>query len=472
MTDPELDALVAEMKRIYRGEIPFGAGTPAEMATAFRRERLFPEVVRRARARFEGVPRCSLLVSLSGFSPETTILAWEILRPPAVLILSSEEAAASIDFIHDHLAAAGMRPRQIRFEAVDPSDVRGIFDAIDKEKRRLSAELSAEVVLDITGGKKLMSAAGALAASQLQIPLAYVDSAYDPELRAPRPGTERLLLLPSPAAIFANEREREAEAQFDSGAYGEALNGFRVLAETVERPANARLHRALAKLYAAWTDLDFDALRHAAAELNGPLAAAGVAASLARRIEEQVTWLTRLAKDRAPNDLSLCFYVLGRHYRARARHDFAALFFYRTLEGLLRERVCALSPSFDAGSPNYSLLAADVSSLTQRYADVLVRSGGAPHEASASLPTQLGFLNSAALLVALRDPAIDANQLGRLRNLARIRNESVLAHGTTMVSPEDAGRLEAAAFDLLAASLPGVAELTARLAPIRLREQR
>lgn len=464
LSDADLAACVAEMKQIHRGEKGAeGGATPADRATAYRRARLLPEAIRRARARHPDPAPCSLLVSLSGFSPETTIIAWEILRPPAVLILSSDSAAASVDIIFDHLCGAGLRPSQIRHEAIDPSDVRALYEAIERSMRRQSAEQAAGVILDITGGKKLMSAAGALAASQLQLRLAYVDSDYDPELRAPMPCTERLVLLPSPSVIFASEREREAEALFDSGAYGEARIRFRQLSDTMERPAYARLCHALSALYAAWMDLDFAAIASSAAEVLAPLAAAGLSAERTRLVEAQATWLALLARERAPRDLNLCLYLLGRHYRAAHRHDFSALFFYRAIEGVLVDRVRARAPGFDPSAPDYRLLSEDVAELTHRYDQAL---GGSRGAATRTLPPQVGFVSSAALLVALGDEATD---LGRLRNLSQVRNSSVLAHGTTPVSESDAGRLERAAQQMLRSDWPDLEARIGTFSPLRLR---
>lgn len=459
MTDAELAVLVEEMRRIHRGEVRYGDGEgAAAMTSAFRRERLLPEMVRRARARFETPPSCSLLVSLAGFSPETTILAWEILRPPEVLVLWSKEARDSVDVIDAHLRERGLRASRIHREAIDPTDVRGIYEAIERATRRHSPEPSG-TILDITGGKKLMSAAGALAASQLHLRLAYVDGdVYDPELRAPVPGTERLVLIPSPGVLFASEREREAEALFESGAYGEARERFKRLADTLERPASARLHLALATLYGAWMDLDLDGIGIAAAEVEAPLRAAGLSAARTRVIEEQVDWFRQLADRRAPADLHLCFVMLGRHYLGRHRHDFAALLFYRAIEGALGERLRGHAPGLDLSAPDYGLFGDDEDALARRYASAIGRSGRA---GTATLPGQLGFLSSATLLVALGETL----DLGRLRHLAEIRNGSVLAHGTTPVSRQKAEELERMAQELLG---PEAERRTRRLAPLGL----
>ena len=91
---------IVRLRRIYRGQEAYGEGTPAEQANRFRFDEMIDEIVKRARLQtFQGRPqrKVDFLISLSGFSPITTILAYEILQPRRVLVVTSEKAEKLAD---------------------------------------------------------------------------------------------------------------------------------------------------------------------------------------------------------------------------------------------------------------------------------------------------------------------------------------------------------------------------------------
>jgi hypothetical protein len=93
------------LRRIFRGEETYGDGPPAEQARQFRLDALLRETIQQAERNSAEVPRerVDLLVSLSGFSPETTIIAFKMVRPARLMIISSDETRASVDVIQQKL---------------------------------------------------------------------------------------------------------------------------------------------------------------------------------------------------------------------------------------------------------------------------------------------------------------------------------------------------------------------------------
>ncbi len=148
----------------------------------------------------------------------------------------------------------------------------------------------------------------------------------------------------------------------------------------------------------------------------------------------------------------LCFYVLGRHYHSLGRQDFAALLFYRTIEGCLARRLEQRYPGLDTDRLDLSLLG-DKDQVKQGYVDLTRRMG----DESASLSKRLALMSSAILLgslgdeLAVRCGLADAAGLLELRDLTRTRNKSVLAHGFETVATSDTLALERSASGLLRA---------------------
>jgi Csm6 HEPN domain len=460
MTTSAFDAQAERMRRIFRGEERYGHGTPSEQATRFRFEAMLPEIIRRARenSRATARPAVDLLVSLSGFSPAATILAYELLEPARLFVISSLGTDRSIDVIHEHLVRPGKLPaRNFRHQPCDGTDPLAIYRLVKDEVAAATAATDRPAaIIDITGGKKVMSAAAALVAWRLDLRLCYVDSAYDPELRQPVPGSERLLILENPTTLFGDQEMESALETFRSGAFAAARERFAALAESMSEPSRARLLRDLAGLYQAWSDLDLARMPGRVGAIRKSLAdpRARVGSAAAAQLEKQLKFVEQLSERGEPVRFLPNFYVLGQHYHDLHRFDFAALLYYRTAEGCLIERLERRFPGFDCGGADYRLLQLPVADLLDRY-NGIVRQLGRP--SAAALPGRIGFLDAAVLLFATGDELLpriqvrDVSGLSYLCRLAEARNKSVLAHGLRSVPAEECEQLRALALRCLRA---------------------
>jgi CRISPR-associated protein (TIGR02710 family) len=445
----DLKQMNARLRRIFRGEESFGDGTAAEQSRRYRLTELLPVTVAAAKRNSTDVPRgpVDLLVSLSGFSPETTILACELLQPTRLMIIGSESTRASVDVIQQALQLPLSR-LDVRY--VDPTDPLKIYQFVQEAAHSTGSSRS-QVIIDITGGKKVMSASAALAAAQLDLQLCYVDSRFDPELRQSEPGTERLVILPNPTALFGDRDLDAALVAFRHGAYAAAHDRFAEIADSAYEPARARFLRDLSDVYQAWCDLQFDGLEARLTALRNRLADPGYRPpkALVGQLTEQVRFLDELATLRNAEQegppLLLNFYLLGRHYERLGRQDFAALLYYRTIESGFVLRLGRRAPGFDPSKPDYTLLSEDPEQLAAQYAVI----ASTVHRRDVTgLPVTVGLIAAAELLLVLSDPMLDvlevrtAKALGHLNGLVLARNRSVLAHGTNTVTAELSGKLQ------------------------------
>lgn len=454
------DQKAARLHRIERGEESYREGNTAEQALRFYLDELLDEAVKRALARSDHHPTqpVHLLISLSGFSPLTTILAYELLRPEQLLVLFSEDTRASIDSIADHVVGrSGLRFSNFMARPCLPTDPHGVYRIVKEELESLRSPDGQRpyVILDITGGRKVMSAAAALAAWQLNLALCYVEGDYDPRLRRPVPGSDRLLVLGNPTELFGEQAMDAALRTFASGAFGAAHQQYDDLCDTIAEPARARFMRALSGLYRAWCDLDLTSLPTALETVQTTLTRARhlITTETEQRIIVQLDFLRRLS-DGDPDCLLLCFLVLGEHYREIGRHDFAALLFYRTMEGCLTGRLEQRAAGFSCEQPDYRLLSSDVEQLRHGYAAVTTSIGKDP---GLALPPIIGLMNAALVLAALDDPLLTrakltgSKALSHLNTLATARNRSILAHGDHTVTPAQSRTLESKARAVLRA---------------------
>lgn len=449
------DNKIERMRRIFRGQESYGDGKPSEQAKRYRNEEMFDEIIERARSNSE-VPatdgEVDFLISLSGFSPETTILAYEILRPQRLLVITSKGARESIDVIGAHVLASeggsGLKLSHFQQEACEPSDPLSIYDIIKRKLKEMNGDGGepVEAYLDITGGKKVMSATAALAAWQLDLPLIYIDSDFDPEIRQPRPGTERAVLLDNPTTLFGDQEMKTATSIFDNGAFEAAATQFESLARRLANPSQARFMRDLSRMYQAWCDMNFDVLADRAKEVEVHLNNSHLELDNqhTRRLHEQTEFLQQLVPENRI-EMLLSYFLLGLHYDGQGRHDFATLLYYRTIEGCFDVHLARQYDGFDTNEPDYSVFDLGEGPLAEEYDRLAVEVFGGSRRSG--LPGKIGFMNAAILLRAVDDRLLEdvdmhsVRGLQRLKKIGEIRNQSVLAHGFERITEEQSNTL-------------------------------
>jgi CRISPR-associated protein (TIGR02710 family) len=449
---------VARMQRIQRGEESYGEGGPALQAISFYLDYMLDDAVREARASSRLPDRqVDLLISVCGFAATPTVLTYELLRPKRLLVLCSRNAVESVELIGRHLVPRRLPFVAFQYEAVNPTDP---MDMYGKIARWLEGHDDEFAVIDITGGRKVMSAAAALAAWQLDLGLSYVENQFDPHTRQPMPGRDCLIMLDNPTTLFGEQEMARALEMLCSGAFEAAHERYAEIAERVVMPGRARLMREVAELYRAWCDLDIPALEKVIDNVPASLdqARRDISQATADTIQAQLAFARRLAGG-DQTAFVVCFYILGLHYQQLGRHDFAALLFYRTVEACLTGRLRQQWTGFDPDSCDYALLG-DVAQIRRRYAGI---GQALDPPAQAGLPGRLTLFAGAQLLAALGDDlarrvglvdaagAADSARLNRLRDRAWARNKSVLAHGTASVPAEQTESLRLEAAEMLEA---------------------
>lgn len=146
------------------------------------------------------------LVTLIGFSPMVSAIVAGLLRPCRVVAVGGSEAAGSVGLLRGFLeSGVGGFVAQLDYPDVSADDHPGVFKIVAKAFRENSAP-----VVDITGGKKIMTAAAAQAAWEFDRPACYLEAKnYIPELRRPLPGNEELLFLPNRRSLVQDDSSHE-----------------------------------------------------------------------------------------------------------------------------------------------------------------------------------------------------------------------------------------------------------------------
>lgn len=461
----EMKELRERHAAILDGKETHGDGDPQTQARRFWLEALAGPIIERAREKLQEagkLPKVDLLVSVAGFSPETTIVTAGVFKPREVLVISSGLPYDHIDVIAEFLRQTGLRPSQFHHDRCTAADL-SVFEIIGRrvrEHRELRAaagrsEQDGETLVDITGGKKVMSAGAAVAAWELDLRISYVNNTFDPRRRVAVPGTEEIVLLDSPYALYGGAELDRADHDFDLGAYEVARTRYEKLADRLNEPARARFLRELSAFYDAWCNLDVDGLRKTIPKVRERLAEPSpLSRTHGAQIEAQLRFVERLlAEERSARVMTL--FLLGEAHMRVRRHDFSALLFYRTIEASIASRIEQRYPGFQCEKPDYTKIDADIEALRGRFQatarEVI------PSESSSDLPRKIGCFDGALLLRAERDELLsqagfgEAKALAHLRNLTTTRNRSILAHGYRSVTEKDCRDLRSPAERLLSA---------------------
>lgn len=402
------------------------------------------------------------LVSLMGFSPETTVLTTAVIKPKKrLVIITSEETLPHYDLVLGAVTRLGLlKPYQIDKVVVRPDDPRDIYDAVAGEIRKAEGG----TLVDVTGGKKIMSATAGQAAWELNAPLCYVDGDYDPALRRPRPGTERLIVLLDPSKERARQARNTAIEAWRMRQYAHAIKLFRTSMDMNPEHNIEELAIPLCELYAALGDFRLDDVATAIGELQSVANRVYLKPIVARLgIDRCIAALDGDPRLERPPTRIAAFLALSRAYAEQHRYDFGSLLAYRAIEAAVEEGLRRLSANaFQTSAPDYTALGVDVEDLKRRYIE-LSRQIDGKADTEERLPAKIGLVNGFCI-IALVDPEVVrtvfpkfpdiAATVRAVRSTAESRNRSILAHGTANLQASDHERIADLAMRMAHAVLP------------------
>lgn len=168
-----------------------------EEALTFYLTEVWPKLVAAWRKAPRGeVPKAPYPASVHtlGTSPEAAVLAAIALGSKEVHLLYTPDTEKHMAFVAEWTGA------QVIAHEIDRDDPRPIYQTV----QTLAEQTTGPLALDITGGTKIMSAAlaavgFALRAKGKAVDVYYVSNdRYDPKVRRPVAGTERLRRMPPP----------------------------------------------------------------------------------------------------------------------------------------------------------------------------------------------------------------------------------------------------------------------------------
>ncbi len=246
----DLDALAEERRREWE------AMEPGEAAEAFYREKLFPAACERMRALGRRRGPFALAFVPVGTQPYSPILAALASPASATVLLHSERTVTEARLVAD--ALAGERGSLVLRTIGSGTDVARIVRVVEGEYAAAGLPEPGAVVVDLTGGRKAMSAALASIASVRGFRQAYVEGQASAVHRGFVAG-ERFVELPGVHELTGAGERRTAVALLRAGAWREAARRFRELAGRSGASAADLCLAHASEGWAAWCRLEWQA---------------------------------------------------------------------------------------------------------------------------------------------------------------------------------------------------------------------
>ncbi|WP_322489852.1 TIGR02710 family CRISPR-associated CARF protein [Chloroflexus sp.] len=423
----------------------------------------FNEQLRLFRERVGDRHAVALILTGSG-QTDTAALLLAALQPQRVAFLLTPETRTFPERVAQQIDSSP-DPNWLRKTAryTDINQVYRALRAIIEDWSDLPRE---QILVDLTGGTKMMSVGLAKAAYALDLDTIYIESDY--QQNKPVPGTQRLIAPPDPYEVFGDLEAEEAARAFNTHDYLSAARIYADLARRVPEP-DRTTYAALEQLAIAYTQWEAFDLQTAAQTLQhllskplpGPFAAQAAIlekqqAALARL--HQVTSALNVDKRKGHRsrqadikralatlaNLDDVLSLLGSlhanalHREAQLRYDIAALLRYRCLELMSQHRLATYGVW--PAEPNLDPLKEARPNLDQRYRDQeqaldFTERGLKPnHHGKYSAMT---LLNSYMLLAALDDPLMRTVKPIDIHQRVSARNQSILAHGFRQISKDE-----------------------------------
>jgi hypothetical protein len=382
------------------------------------------------------------LISLMGYSPETTVLTAAVLKPRKLVVVSGEATSDNYDMAANFMMKNNIiKPHQIIFEKIDVKNSRSIYESVFRHGVGVSS-----IVIDITGGKKVMSAAAAQAAWDLDCELCYIDGMYDPDLRRPVPGTEFLITLENPSLEKAIRVRQRA---FDAWKLRQFATARKLFEDSRNLNAEHNIEDVfihLCNLYDALFNFNMRAFYEHFTALRTIQERAYVADIYEKLgVGRMIGAIKEDPELKSAKNRIAVFLFLAEEYAGLQRYDFASLLSYRAIENALNEGLSiAAGKEFNTAKPDYSQLPIDEKSLLIQFCNFKKSLGGRVDSAEI-LPEKIALID-ALILIFLIKPEILGVDLStknmqhlvhEMMSIGSIRNLSILAHGYTSLAYDD-----------------------------------
>lgn len=379
------------------------------------------------------IPQYDLLVIPMGLEASYFILLINGLKPKEVYFLCTKEAEEYfLDKVIEKTGLTQARYKKdiVKYAGMDVGEVYG------KIRRRLKMFEGKKIAVDLTRGKRIMSAGAAIVGGFFNCDLIYIDESWIDEIKRGKPGSEKLTLVKNPFDIFGDLQQRYAIELFNVHEYAAAHKMFNALRNNVSDPREFEAKSLIAQSYNFWDAFDFKRAFYLLKESFEKIERYGIkdidrnqiksnlsALEILQSTHSQIKTIDLLKNEDLVIHLLVDVYSNAHRRMEQKRFEDAVSRFYRAIELVSQHRLA--KRGFNSSSPNYALLDAPVQEEYNKITREIYRE-------EKTLPLQTALKTGHSILFVLEDDIWKSKSIQDLKNFIeciRIRDYSIVAHG-------------------------------------------
>lgn len=418
-----------------------------------------------------------ILVCTVGMRPLPVILSVLLLQPTKLYLLHSNESRRSAEQIRDdpYVQGLGLHPtNDIVLRTISLTDAPENYGHL---QRIVNENPNRQLVIDISGGVKVMGVSLAAAAFWLRIPVVY--QLGEEVAQTIRPFSEQLTELQNPFIYFGSTELRAIQDLFRIGDYDAALaicHNLRTTVGDVQTLGKLDVLEEFVRVYRDWdayahSPLADNSTRRLATRLRvvtGRMKRLGLSFADPNQVQENLAILSTIEDSWQPEQRNNSdtnrladIYACSMRRGNAGKYDDAVARLYRCLEmaaTICLVRDCAVN---DVDKPNLSW-------LEERYGGAEGLAGAFQKAAGFLLGSRRLGLKDQMVLLSLsgdkRHKQIAAIFTGLEKSgLMEARNRSILAHGTVPVREEEYRQIDQKTKDIISFVFPDKLDLDALL---------
>ncbi|MGQ4895001.1 MAG: hypothetical protein ACP6IQ_10315 [Candidatus Njordarchaeia archaeon] len=430
-------------------------------AREFYKEKVFRLVVEDFRRRFPEeklgfVDGPKLLIITVGLSWPPIALSLCYFKPEYVIAVTTERSKESL-VIAREIARKMAWNGKLRAIEVRGDDPEKIYDALSKEFEDFSKFMKKweskrfNVIVDMTGGKKVMSGAVMLFAEGLKnankevtVTVVYIDSKpiiIDGSMRLKginKPLTENLILIRDPIIFYSDLKYKilkELMRTYNYKSVIEQVNGLiRTLPERYKSKFIIIKFLAESYLMAMYKD-DYGRASSLLLEAQKRITTYNLTDSFRSELDliqanrKVFSIIAEAQRKRAFGHegallIALDFFIKARRYESIEEISTAAILYYRIIE-LIQQYTFKKEYDIDTAQPKYDKLFRYVSNLEERFG----KETREIYRRSLKLPATISLLNGTIILKILGNKLVENIDINQLKKAINVRNQVPREHG-------------------------------------------
>lgn len=369
-----------------------------------------------------------ILISLVGLSPATSILSGSLVKPKeGVYLIVTQESSKYRDIIIEKIE---YEKEKISFHEVDERNINDLYNKIvdiylsNKEKR---------ILIDLTGGKKTMSAISGMISAIFNIDACYIDyRRYVRESNKPFFSSEFLKIINNPFYFSGDKILLDVLNYFNSGNYNEACKLIEEYEEktTFKKQYNIELIRLLSQAQKNWIDFNFEEAKKLYEKILNKFQE--LDNNLRSKLEINVNLLEKIKETEEYKIFN--HYFLGIFYEKKERYEISSFLLYRTVE-MIFQSVLKKDYDFDTSKPDYSKIEIDFG----KFKEIAEKVFGEEYKGT-GLPPKTALMDDVFILKLLNNDILSKERnidVKWIFNCSKIRNYSNMAHGDKIIKKDE-----------------------------------